>query len=360
VPPEFGFDQGFDFFFQSATSSGIQLTVLFRFLSRLENRLQALLHVAYDFSSWLRWWTETNPENWQRDALLAAAFTGWLAEAKDNPFFAYVHFIGPHTPYNPPEPYPSMFRDPAWNGKEPPTVPPTRARSIFATAGTLDDLQRSMLISQYDAAIAYTDHLLERIVMAMDEAGLLEDTLLVVTSDHGEEFYEHGNWQHGRQMYDEVVRIPLLFRFPPRLAQERRADPAMLVDLFPTIASLTGVEVDAAQAMDGHDLFTHSAGERPVFAECYRFEGASYMARMVLRERRKLIQTRDDAFDAERFELYDLERDAGEQENLFAAATGPDVDSLKPLLAGFGGSVAESARTKIQTDTEERLRALGY
>jgi arylsulfatase A-like enzyme len=134
----------------------------------------------------------------------------------------------------------------------------------------------------------------------------------------------------------------------------------MLVDLFPTITSLSGVEVDAARALDGHDLFTHSAGERPVFAECYRFEGASYMARMVLREGRKLIQTRDDAFDAERFELYDLQRDAGEKRNLLDAEAGPDAGPLKPLLVAFGGSVAEGTRTKIQAETEERLRALGY
>jgi arylsulfatase A-like enzyme len=360
ITPEFGFDQGFDYFFQSAKSSGIQLTILFRLLSRLENRLRALVHVSYDFSRWLRRWTETNPANWQRDALLADAFTEWLDEARDGPFFAYVHFIGPHTPYDPPQPYPRMFRDAAWNGKEPPTLPPTRARSIFATAEPLDDLDRNMLIGQYDAAIAYTDTLLERIVGAMDEIDLLKNTLLVITSDHGEEFYEHGNWQHGRQMYNEVVRVPLVFRFPTRLEHERRMDPAMLVDVFPTIASLAGVDVDPAVSTDGHDLFAESGDERPVFAECYRFEGARYMARMVLRDGRKLIQTRDDAFGAERFELYDLDRDAAEQHDLLDAASAPDGEPLTPLLTGFGGSVAEGARTRIQSDTEERLRALGY
>lgn len=360
VTPEFGFDQGFDSFFQSATSSGIQLTILFRLLSRVENRLRALLHVSYDLSSWLRRWTETNPENWQRDELLTDAVTKWLFEPKDAPFFAYVHFIGPHTPYSPPSPYPNLFRDASWDGKEPPTVPPTRARSIFATARSLDDLERSMLISQYDASIAYTDALVERILKAMEERDLLENTLVIVTADHGEEFYEHGNWQHGRQMYDEVIRVPLVFHFPSRLRPERRADPAMLVDVFPTVTAFAGVDAGAGALLDGHDLFADSDGERPVFSECYRFEGAEYMARMVLLDGRKMIQTRDDAFGAERFELYDLARDPQEQNDLLDASTAPGGDPLTPLLTGFGGSVREGPRRKIQPDTAERLHALGY
>jgi arylsulfatase A-like enzyme len=134
----------------------------------------------------------------------------------------------------------------------------------------------------------------------------------------------------------------------------------MLVDVFPTIVELAGIEVDPATLFDGRDLFGEANDDRPVFSECYRFEGARYMARMVQLDGRKLIQTRDDAFGAERFELYDVTRDPSEQDDLLGTSAVPGGDPLTPLLTGFGGSVAEGAPKRIQPDTAERLRALGY
>ena len=122
-------------------------------------------------------------------------------------------------------------------GCRPSSTPPT----------PLDEPDAAALIAQYDGAIAYADEQLGRLVEALRRAGQLDRTLVVVTADHGEEFYEHRNWRHGNQLYNEVVHVPLLFRLPGRLPAARRADLSMLVDVFPTIVGL----VDGAPADEG-------------------------------------------------------------------------------------------------------------
>src|SRR5690606_24139069 len=125
------------------------------------------------------------------------------------------------------------------------------------------------------------DAQLGRLIDALRRSGALDDTLLIVTADHGEEFYEHRNWRHGNQLYNEVVHVPLTFRLPGRLAPGRRPDLSMSVDVFPTIVSLVGGQ-SPPEGLDGRPLFAAADGAPDAaFSEHWWLDGGTYVSRMV-------------------------------------------------------------------------------
>jgi arylsulfatase A-like enzyme len=274
--------------------------------------------------------------------------------------------IGPHDPYDPPVEYARKFHAADWDGHVDRTVPPTRVQTIFDTAVPLGDAARTDLIAQYDAAIAYADVQLGRLVDALRSSGQLDHTLVIVLADHGEEFYEHHNWRHGNQLYNEVVHVPLLFRLPSRLPAAHREDLSMLVDVFPTVLELVD-HSPVGNGLDGRALFADSDHRPapPAYSEHWWFEGGTYVSRMVREGQLKLQETRDEARGQERTELYDLAGDASEQRNLLenpAAVRDNGVGELQSLLARFGDkvSVASAVSVNVDQSTKERLRQLGY
>jgi arylsulfatase A-like enzyme len=363
ITPEFRFDRGFDDF-ESGRAMVAQLTNLYKLLRRTDRALKAR-GVATNFSGWVFWGTSANLSNSERDQMLTDSAVEWIGAQGQDPFFLYVHLIGPHDPYDPPAEYVRRFREPNWDGRPGPRVPPPRVQTIFDTAAPLEGPEYDALVAQYDAAIAYADAQLGRLIESLRRSGALDKTLVVVTADHGEEFYEHHNWRHGNQLYNEVVHVPLAFRLPGRLPTERREDLSMLVDIFPTIVNLVdGTPV--AKGLDGRALFAGADdGTRAAFAEHWSFEGGTYVSRMVRRGGLKLQETSDEARGQERSELYNLANDASEQRNLLenpSAVSENGVGELQSLLARFGDKVSVASAVSVEVDqsTKERLHVLGY
>jgi len=362
ITPEFRFDRGFDEF-TSGRPMGPQLTVLYKLLKRVERRMGRVglpvpLTDLVFFTA-----TKDSPINSVRDARMTDAVTAWLDDAPDTPFFLYVHFIGPHDPYDPPADYVRRFQ----SDEAPyPTLPPARVQTVFEDAEPLDAVAHRKLVAQYDAAIAHVDALFGRVEESLRRVAKERDILLVATADHGEEFYEHRNWRHGNQLYDEVIHVPLMMWMPKRLAAARRSDPAMLVDVFPTVLDLAGLP-PLAERGDGLPLFQNRDEPRPaVFSEHRWFEGGDYVARMVERQSLKLHDVSDEARQRQRQELYDLASDRGEHHNLIddpPTTAGEQVPAMLAALAEFGaaGGVAMAPSvSEIDPQTRERLRALGY
>lgn len=363
VTPEFGFDNGFDHFFQSARMSGVQMTLAFGLVSRLQTQLRRA-GASVKLTDLLRDPVEHYPSNVERDRTLVGELLEWLEDHHSKRFFAYAHLIGPHSPYRPPEEYARLFRDPSWDPESILTVPPPRARSIFVPAEPLDETSRQMLIAQYDAAIAFTDALVGEIRRGLEELNLLDDTLLIITSDHGEEFYEHGSWAHWHALYDEAIRVPLIIRLPSALQPSRRSDPAMLVDVYPTVGGLLGLDL-AEKPLDGENLFGASVAARSVvYSDYAHYLGATYRSRMALQAGLKLIETEDEARDESLDELYDRHNDPTEQTNLLKQASGDTEEraaGLRIALDGFGTSeLARAPKIRLDSATEEQLRRLGY
>lgn len=364
ITPEFRFDRGFDEF-ESGRAMGPQLTNLYRTIRRVERLLKRFGLRPPIASSVFGWAGRSNSGNAERDEQLVASVVEWLAGAGDrNPFFIYVHLIGPHDPYDPPQ----RFADAFARSREPaPHLPPPRVQTIFERAEAMPDAARDRMVDQYDGAIAHADYLVGRIDDQLHRLGLVDDTILVIVSDHGEEFYEHGNWRHGNQLYDEVVRVPMLVRLPGGQATVRR-DPAMLVDLLPTVVDLLGVPVAAEGlgAIDGRPLFPAPAAfDQSTFSEHWWFQGGTYVSQAAARNGFKLTSTRDEAGGRQREELYDLRRDPGERNDMSGSAEARDEEivGLRTVLADLADDgVAEAGGKvrKIDSETAERLRALGY
>lgn len=263
----------------------------------------------------------------QRDgAETVAAAVAWLDEPRQGPFFLWLHLFEPHDPYTPPEPHLSRH------------------------AGR-----------PYDGEVAYADALVGRLRRALEQRGLLERSLVVLTGDHGEGLGQHREGFHGFFVYDSTVHVPLVVRGP--FADGRVIDaPVSHVDLLPTLLELAGLRVPTE--VQGRSLLPLLRGEaeseeRMVYSESmYPLVHYGWAPLRSLRTRdHKLIA-------APRPELYDLAADAGESDNVVQhhrrlyAELGGELDALVERL-GRGGR-QEAAPAALDEETLAQLQALGY
>ena len=272
------------------------------------------------------------------------------------PFFLFLHTFEVHTPYDPPEKYASFFEEdlPGDDGK--PIWRPTN----------------------YDREIRFTDDAVQAFVAGIDVAGLWDDTLFVVISDHGEAFGEHGLRFHGGVPYDEVLRVPWMVRGPGIPPGKRIHEVVSLVDFTPTVLDLMGVPAPAKTMGRSVAPLVRVADEdwavRPVFSEAQaRKASGKHGTRdveiggaMVVRVGdRKLIRRGDGGI-----EYYDLSADPGEKENLWTEKRSdaePLVDLIDEYVVSSGSQRARLEAGGATPPTEplspertEKLRALGY
>ncbi|MBT3341302.1 MAG: sulfatase-like hydrolase/transferase, partial [Planctomycetes bacterium] len=204
----------------------------------------------------------------------------WLKDERDEsqPFFLFLHTYEVHYPYLPDAKYVNRF---AGGYQGPIRDAVEEARDFLASnpvQNPIGDIQRKFFkpffdnkdISQrdkdfifalYDAEIAMTDDETARLFSYLQDSGLKGNTLVIITSDHGEEFWEHGRFGHN-QIYEEVLSIPLLIQVPGGPKGIRRADPAELVDVMPSILSL--LQIDTPAAAIGRDLDLANANAKPL------------------------------------------------------------------------------------------------
>ena len=250
----------------------------------------------------------------------------WLAAERERPFFLWVHLYDAHTPYAAPREYAAGF-------------PRT-------------------LTGAYDAEIAYADAQLGRVLDALEGDGRLGRTVVAVLGDHGEMLGEHGELTHGFFVYDAAVRIPLVVA-APGLAPRVVPDQVRIVDVMPTLLEL--LRVPAPPAVQGTSLLPLARGERlnlMALSESWfpRFHYGWSELQAIQDERFKLIR-------APRRELYDLERDPLETADL-AASDPRRVETLEraleELIAASGGGGTPKVPEAVDSETAERLEALGY
>jgi len=180
------------------------------------------------------------------------------AETPRDPFFCFLHLFDAHDPYSAPEPYRARFADPAYDG-------PINGRDVMGPGspvhGDMAPADLAQLVALYDGEIAWIDAQIGRLLDELAARGLERDTLVVVTSDHGEEFYEHGSKQHRHALYVESVHVPWIARWPRGLPAGRRVPGAVgLVDVAPTIGVLAGL--GPPPGASGRDQSGAARGER--------------------------------------------------------------------------------------------------
>lgn len=196
----------------------------------------------------------------------------WLARSNlpgQQPLFLYLYYFDPHTWYDPVPPYDTLY-DPDYTGSMTAKV---YADGRDATEGKVVPTARDVehLFALYDGEITYWDYYLGQILTALDERKLLDQTLVIMTADHGDMFGEHNLWTHGNCLYEELLRVPLLMRFPGVIQPGLVVDaPVQNMDIMPTILDWAGIP--AQEQLHGVSLRALAQGaknvaERDVFSE---------------------------------------------------------------------------------------------
>ena len=207
------------------------------------------------------------------------------------PFFMFIHYWDPHSPYRPPKPYNKVF----WQ-KEPPE----------------DEKLLDYAISQYDGEIQYVDDKIGELIDFLREKDLLESTVLFITSDHGENLQEHGDYMGHKGLYDNVTRVPLIMRLPSG-EKGVREDLVQHVDIAYTIYELAGVKPPIK--IDGKSLVDACDEERPVVL----LENTQQKAIGLRTRDWKLIvylEKTPDEIPKDYIQLFNLKKDPGERTNL--------------------------------------------
>lgn len=181
----------------------------------------------------------TAPDEATADQALA-----WLARPRTSPFALYVNFQGTHFPYTLSSDVPRPYQ---------PDEPDRSNYSYLRYA----ESDRDVVINRYDNALLHVDRQLGRLRDALAAAGSLEDTLIVVTADHGELFFDRGMVTHGRTLYDVESRVPMVLRWPRAIVPARRDEPVSHLDLMPTLAEL--LELPAHPSWQGRSFLKGAA-----------------------------------------------------------------------------------------------------
>jgi arylsulfatase A-like enzyme len=356
----------------------------------LAEALQPLRYIGGGFSANFRlldslgygqgfqhWETDTQYEGkMPADELHRRAFA-WLdgawSAASGQPALLYLQYMEPHAPYDPPEPYRSNMA---------PQVPATAELAVMnQKLLTMDWLgikrgDVALLASLYDGEVATVDAALRQLFGELERRGLLDDAIVVVTADHGEEFREHGGLGHGRTLYDETVRVPLLVIAPGYAGGRTVEQNVSLLDIAPTLLDLLGLPEEPR--FEGHSLVPLLAPEswRARLRAWWRTPRAPADVLLQLESTESPLDLREHKAGILRRSLkllvatggqpeaYDLEHDPQEkhanpaevEQDASALARALDADRL--ALDARSGVAAKAV--PLDESTREKLRALGY
>lgn len=305
----------------------------------------------------------------------AAQWIESVVSAEDPPpFFLFLHTYQVHDPYIPGDPYRGLYTDPDYSGKIVPSFAELkklatggweqRHAAYWARVDRSDPADVQHLRDLYDGGIRRVDDRLGRLLERLDAIGVRDDTLIVVLSDHGEEFLEHGEFLH-EQIYQELLRVPLIL-VPPagadaRLRGRREQRVVRLIDVAPTILSVLGFPVP--DHFQGVSLLPPPEGEATPAVEVMSSWHAGGWQALRVGDWKLVRKTRPTGVTQE---LYDLAQDPGERKDRAlddAAVVHSMADRLDTTTAAaesFQKSVSRGTGVAPDEATLERLRALGY
>lgn len=287
------------------------------------------------------------------------------------PFFMFVHYSEPHIPYKPPEKY---------NRHLPQGTSRRGARRVnqdqwqyFAHPASMNELDFEILTALYDAELAYLDTRIAQVLDWLEASEILDQTMVIITADHGENIGDHQMMGHAYCLYDTLLHVPLIIHYPAGVMQAGRVGhQVQTLDLLPTLMTMLGdSSSEAYHSLQGKDLlsatrreFAIAEQEHPdlrVFNKRFpdvdvsRYERA---LRMIRTDRVKYIWASDG-----KHELYDLKADPGEQHNIIAER--PQIAAaldqrLTKWRNSFEAATPIDEHPEFEEEVKARLRALGY
>ncbi|ELZ30319.1 arylsulfatase [Halosimplex carlsbadense 2-9-1] len=324
VSRAYGFDQGFDHFDDD--------------LHLGKNKLLALAQRALD---------KVRNRHYARASEINERSLDWLDSLDDDPFFLWNHYMDPHGPYEAPAAYQREF-----HGE---VVPDSAAQDLYQRAiddpESITDAERERLRDLYDAEIKYTDDRLRSLFDELGDRGLLSESLVLLTADHGDAFGEHGYFEHPRYLHDELVHVPLVMTGPdvPSVTVET---PVSTLDVARTALETAGA---SAEGLPGEDLRAvadapEEHADRVVFSQARGEDADAHLRRFSARSE---SATRFGEYDTT---AADLSLSGEHEEGDTAAQLRAHVADRTDAGATAGASENEAVDDAI----EDRLSALGY
>ncbi|HJL20468.1 MAG TPA: sulfatase-like hydrolase/transferase [Sandaracinaceae bacterium LLY-WYZ-13_1] len=182
----------------------------------------------------------------------------WIEEHRDERFFAYIQTIDPHVPYDPPDDLLEHYDPGEYDGPIAPRRTGHQLEDAKAGRMELTARDRRRLEALHDGEITYHDREMTRFVERLRELGLYDEVIFVVTSDHGEEFHEHGSYGHGHTIYQELIHVPLIVRWNGVVEPRRVAQTVSTLDIAPTVLEATGIDIP--EEFEGQSLLSTARG----------------------------------------------------------------------------------------------------
>ena len=254
----------------------------------------------------------------------------WLRENYEKDFFMFIHYWDPHSIYRPPEKYRRLFYEGNECNPENHSLDAVREQPVWPFVKRhLDAIKEGItdidyIIAQYDGEIRYVDDNVRNLVGLLEDLGIYDETMLIITSDHGESLGEHDFYFDHCEVYETTVRVPLIIRYPQLVPKGRHIKGLVqsTISLMPTILDLFGIEYE--KKLEGKNLIKLVNEEEEPCSEIYVNQGLWTAKRAIRTEKWKLIRTLDKAFwETPEIELYDMQRDPNETRDL--AAERPDI-----------------------------------
>jgi len=393
ISPEFGFDTGFNHFQRGwkLASEGVELTDIVRDNDTRTGQLRAILsnltltdlpptvvnilynrfyHKKYDYGAKL-----TNYR--------AKKFVSKMRN-ESNPFFLFLNYLEPHLEYDPPKSYRYEHQPTDASVTDLDSVNQEQWAYICGNV-SMDDADFRALEALYEGELSYLDYRLRNLFDWMEEESILDETLIIIVGDHGENIGDHGLMDHQYCLYDTLLRVPLIIRYPDSVPEDTTVQKLVEArDIYPTILDACGLDTPEKDGVSSHSLLEYSPespstvnGRDHAFAEYLvpqpdidqlksrtdSVERADYLdsldcsLRCVRTENWKLIKISDG-----RIELYDLESDPEESEDI--KDTHPEVVSeLSEVLNYEFGPMKKWSKeqfNEMSGSTRSQLKDLGY
>jgi arylsulfatase A-like enzyme len=309
-------------------------------------------------------------------------FSDWINRIdKDKPFYCFLHYIESHNPLSPPVPFRKQFPGKYKNiDKDKVDRVAHNPLICYVEDINLNDNEVSYIKDLYDGEIAYTDSIIGEIVSMLRSNNIYDNTMIIITSDHGEHFGEYGHWSHVASLHQEVLHVPLIIKYPKGIDYLEEVNGyTQLVDIFPTIMGVAGVFKDRFTTVSGLNLMQFKKNQNKyheyVFAE---WEGRIpyFIADRIKKSRNKLnlgtIKNRMIMIQNEKYkcisssggdeEFYDISDGNEVVLNKSSLSNGP-LEDLKDKLSEYKTLVSlaeEDSPYTVDDEIAKNLKSLGY
>ena len=303
----------------------------------------------------------------------------WLRQnASGDPFFMFVHYSQLHLPYSIPAPFNTMFLPDDVSYEQASRVN-QNPKAFYAGEVAMGPEEFEISRALYDCSLAYMDHRVKDLYDELKTDGILDDTLFIITSDHGESLGDHGHFDHYYVLYDSLIKVPLIIRYPDKIDPGMRNDSIVqTLDIFPTVGKMLELPDESLREIQGlplppfsdetkHRTFSISERYQDLVGlrNSYPDRDLGHLAKFE-KDRKIAIRTKKHKLILSQnyeSELFDLEKDPEENHNIIEsnAHIAADLESkISEWRASFTAAKIDGNEANFDETVRKRLEALGY